>query len=142
MATADRRVLPGFSLTLGYTVTYLGLLVILPIAACFTKAFSLSFDEFALQWKQTEKEREAVLAYTGTDGREIHWDLIRLTFMSVARLAVVPLQDVLGLGTEARMNTPGTESGNWEWRYDPTDLTSDVAKRLRRLTETYERART
>ncbi|HET9886553.1 MAG TPA: 4-alpha-glucanotransferase, partial [bacterium] len=56
--------------------------------------------------EEAARERERVLRYVGTDGREIHWDLIRVLFMSVAEVAIVPMQDVLGLGSEARMNTP------------------------------------
>ncbi len=65
----------------------------------------------------TDREREFVKKYVGTDGREIHWDLIRLAAESVAVMAVFPLQDILGLGTEARMNMPGQALGNWSWRF-------------------------
>jgi 4-alpha-glucanotransferase len=65
----------------------------------------------------TEREREFVKKYVGTDGREIHWDLIRIASQSAADMAVFPLQDVLGLGTEARMNMPGHALGNWAWRF-------------------------
>jgi 4-alpha-glucanotransferase len=58
----------------------------------------------------------------------------------VAALAIAPLQDVLGLGSEARMNTPGTEVGNWRWRLDPDELTPALASRLRALTEQSGRA--
>lgn len=63
------------------------------------------------------EEQHTVREYLGTDGRTIHLDLIRLAFSSVADFAIVPLQDVLGLGSEARMNTPGRATGNWTWRY-------------------------
>jgi 4-alpha-glucanotransferase len=62
----------------------------------------------------------------------VAWDLIRLAWGSVADLAIAPLQDVLDLGAEARMNTPGTPSGNWRWRVPP-GLPDDWA--LGRLTE-------
>jgi 4-alpha-glucanotransferase len=88
---------------------------------------------------QTEAERAAALRYSGTSGQEIHWDMIRLALASVADLAIVPVQDVLGLGTEARMNRPGTESGNWTWRLAPGALTPAHARRLRDLSETYGR---
>ena len=65
----------------------------------------------------TDREREFVKKYVGTDGKEIHWDLIRLASNSVAMMAVFPFQDVLGLGTEARMNMPGQALGNWSWRF-------------------------
>jgi 4-alpha-glucanotransferase len=65
----------------------------------------------------TEREREFVKKYVGTDGKEIQWDLIRVASQSVAAMAVFPFQDVLGLGTEARMNMPGHALGNWSWRF-------------------------
>ena len=69
--------------------------------------------------EQIAAERKTVLQYVRTDGSEIQWDLIRLAAASVARLAVFPLQDVLGLGSEARMNMPSTTAGNWGWRLAP-----------------------
>ena len=59
--------------------------------------------------------------------------------MSVADTVILPLQDVLCLGSEARMNIPGTSEGNWAWRFRSDQLTPDVAKRLREMTETYAR---
>jgi 4-alpha-glucanotransferase len=64
---------------------------------------------------------------------------IRAVLASVAEIAIVPLQDVLGLGSEARMNLPGTVSGNCKWRYRPDSLTKDVTQRLRDLTVLYDR---
>ena len=90
--------------------------------------------------EQADKERRAVLDYLASDGREIHWDMIRAALASVARVAVVPLQDILGLGSEARMNRPGIASDNWAWRFSEWDLTHAVAERLFRLTATYGRA--
>ena len=88
---------------------------------------------------QTQAEREAALRYLGTTGAEIHWDMIRLALASVANVAIVPLQDVLGLGTEARMNRPGTERGNWAWRFEAGALRPEHAERLGALTRTYGR---
>ena len=85
------------------------------------------------------KERQFALRYAASDGREPHWDMIRLAQMSVANLAVFPLQDALGLGSEARMNRPGTSTGNWEWRLAPGKLTPALSDRLRHLAETYGR---
>ena len=68
---------------------------------------------------------------TGLDPAEPHWDLIRLALSTRARLAIVPVQDVLGLGSGARMNHPGTLRGNWGWRLEPGRLTTDLAARLR-----------
>jgi 4-alpha-glucanotransferase len=70
---------------------------------------------------------------------EINWELIRAAMASVAETAIVPVQDVLGLGSEARMNTPGTSSGNWTWRLSPGGLTADMVARLATLADTYDR---
>lgn len=81
------------------------------------------------------EERAAALEMLGSDGEDFAWDLIQAVFESVAAIAVVPLQDVLSLGTEARMNTPGTEAGNWRWRFEWDQLTSDRVERMRALAE-------
>jgi 4-alpha-glucanotransferase len=85
------------------------------------------------------RERERALRYAGGDGREINWDMIRLALMSVANTAIVPLQDILGLGGEARMNTPGTERGNWLWRFRAEMLKGGVGERLSGMVEMYGR---
>ena len=79
------------------------------------------------------------MRYLNADGREIHWVFIRTLLASVADTVLFPLQDVLGLGTEARMNLPATLGGNWRWRYRAGALKPELAKRLRDLTELYER---
>lgn len=89
--------------------------------------------------EQVQRERQTTLDYLGTDGHEIHWDLIRLALSSVADMAILPLQDILGLDTASRMNRPGTSSGNWEWRYVPEWLTPSIEQRLALLTEIYDR---
>jgi 4-alpha-glucanotransferase len=89
--------------------------------------------------KQIERERKFCMDYLNIDGEEIHWDFIRAVLASVANTAIVPLQDLLALGTEARMNLPNSTEGNWAWRYDPGALTDDLAARLKRLTELYGR---
>jgi 4-alpha-glucanotransferase len=86
-----------------------------------------------------QAERTAALKYMASDGQEVHWDMIRLALASVGKLAIVPLQDVLGLGQEARMNYPGKPEGNWQWRYAADLLTAERADRLREMTETYGR---
>jgi 4-alpha-glucanotransferase len=80
-----------------------------------------------------QEERGRVLEYLGGDGSAIEWDLIRAAYESVADTAIVPLQDIFGLGNEARMNTPGVASGNWTWRADAAGFTRQRAERLRRL---------
>jgi len=101
-------------------------------------------SEPGAQTTQTKKEvfmeRKYALKYIGTDGSEIHWDFIRLAMGSVAHMAIFPLQDVLGLGTEARMNFPSTSKGNWEWRFAEDMLTSAIKQRLREVTKIYERS--
>ncbi len=87
------------------------------------------------QPEEVEKERAFARDYLGTDGGEIHWDLIRMALTSVAETAIVPLQDVLGLGSEARMNVPSRSAGNWRWRFRREQLTPATRQRLRRLTE-------
>ncbi|OGL58651.1 MAG: 4-alpha-glucanotransferase [Candidatus Tectomicrobia bacterium RIFCSPLOWO2_02_FULL_70_19] len=84
--------------------------------------------------KRPPHEREFALRCLEHDGSEIHWAMIRLAFSSPAGIAVAPVQDVLGLGSEARMNHPGTLHGNWAWRLREGELTADLARRLRELT--------
>ncbi|MFL6286156.1 MAG: 4-alpha-glucanotransferase [Pyrinomonadaceae bacterium] len=88
---------------------------------------------------QIERERRYCLEYLGSNGAEINWDFIRALYASAGDTALVPLQDVLGLGSEARMNTPATMSGNWAWRFREGDLSEDLSARLRRLAEVYGR---
>jgi len=85
------------------------------------------------------KEHEYTSRYLNLDGQEIHWAFIRALMASVADTVVFPLQDVLGLGSQARMNLPGTPSGNWRWRVTRDAFTPELIRRLRNLTETYER---
>jgi 4-alpha-glucanotransferase len=89
--------------------------------------------------EEVERERKYARTYVNSNGTEIHWDFIRLALGSVARIAIFPLQDVLGLGTEARMNLPGTARGNWEWRFSAEMLTPAIRGKLRELTGIYER---
>ena len=84
-------------------------------------------------------EREFARKYLNTDGGEINWVFIRTLLASVADTVLIPLQDVLGLGSEARMNQPATLGGNWRWRYRQEMLKPELAARLRDLTRVYER---
>lgn len=80
-------------------------------------------------------ERDEVLRYLGCiDPQGIHWSLIRMGWMSIANMAIVPYQDLLGLGTDARMNFPGKPEGNWGWRYRPEALNWEVGDRLKTMT--------
>jgi 4-alpha-glucanotransferase len=83
----------------------------------------------------TRSAAEAQIAAAGMDEPEPWWSLIRLTFSSPAKLAMVQAQDVLGLGSEARMNVPGRATGSWRWRMAPGALTAEHAKRLRAASE-------
>jgi 4-alpha-glucanotransferase len=84
--------------------------------------------------EDVQREREFTKAYLNTDGSEINWAFIRTIMASVADTAIVPLQDVLGLGHEARMNLPGSLKGNWRWRYRPDAITKEMRDRLKQLT--------
>ena len=98
-------------------------------------------NDTAVGWfaAATENEKMFCLEYLDSDGSDIHWDYIRAVLASVADTAVIPLQDLLGLGNEARMNLPNSRKGNWRWRYRDDMLTDDLAKKLKRLSELYGR---
>ncbi len=89
---------------------------------------------------ERETERKRALKYLGSDGRQINWDFIRLALMSVADTAIIPLQDILGLGSDARMNRPAERKGNWTWRFTRDMLPAEIKGRLRELTAIYGRA--
>ncbi len=89
--------------------------------------------------EQIERERAFCLDYLNTAGEEIHWDFIRAVLASVANTAIVPMQDLLGLGNEARMNLPNSTEGNWKWRFEPNAIEDVLAERLRKLTRLYGR---
>ncbi|MBI1916915.1 MAG: 4-alpha-glucanotransferase [Planctomycetes bacterium] len=86
-----------------------------------------------------DNERAHLCRYTGRDGGDVAWDLIRLAWASVANYAVAPLQDVLDLGPEARMNLPGQAGGNWGWRFRWDQLTDEVVGQLREVTVLFGR---
>lgn len=100
---------------------------------------SLAGDASTSEVSEISRVRDFCLKYLDTAGDEIHWDLIRAAWSSVADTAIVPLQDLLGLGTEARMNLPASTSGNWDWRFSEDAVTDEIAGRLRELTELYGR---
>jgi 4-alpha-glucanotransferase len=103
------------------------------------------FDELTAKAQQGDaeaaKQRAFVLRYLDSNGERVHWDLVRLAWQSAATLAVAPVQDLLGLGTGARMNVPGTAENNWTWRLDVGALTAELASEVRELTVTYGRDR-
>jgi 4-alpha-glucanotransferase len=84
-------------------------------------------------------ERQRAREYAGSDGSSFNWDMIRLALMSVVDTAIFPMQDVLGLDASARMNVPGTPSGNWRWRLSEEELSQAEAERLCHLCRLYQR---
>ena len=87
----------------------------------------------------SEYSRDKVRRYMNTDASSISWDFIRICLGSIARYAIFPIQDVLKLGEEGRMNVPGVADGNWAWRYRDGDLNSGMAQGLRQMTELFGR---
>ncbi len=103
-------------------------------------------NDTSLGWYQvtsTEEERDYARKYMATNGSDIAWDLIRLAWASVANTAIAPVQDLLSLGHEARMNMPSTLGPpNWCWRLRPGALTREIGGRLLALTSVYGRRQT
>ncbi len=98
-------------------------------------------NDTACGWAATlsPEVRSAAVAYLGTDGTCLADDLIRTALMSVAATAILPMQDLLGLSSDARMNLPGTAMGNWGWRMQSGLLTTERADGLRVLLQRYGR---
>jgi 4-alpha-glucanotransferase len=91
--------------------------------------------------EDSQEDRQRLFRYLGREisADEAPWEFIRLLMMSAADTVILPLQDVLSLGSEARMNTPATMECNWAWRFRPDQLTAEVGARLREMTELYAR---
>lgn len=98
-------------------------------------------NDTTLGWseKLSEKERQYAYEYLGFPSLPLHCALIQAALRSVANLAVIPMQDILELGSEYRMNTPGTTEGNWNWRFQWHQLSHERATRLAHLVEIYNR---
>ena len=99
----------------------------------------------ALGWFRREastEDRRRLFQYLGreVDESNVHWELIRLLMRSAANIAIIPMQDILGLNEEARMNLPATVQGNWKWRYAEEQLTPEIKARLAEMTRIYGRA--
>ena len=88
---------------------------------------------------EIDNEHAFARRYLDADGTEIHWTLMRAALASVADTVIIPLQDILGLGSDARMNFPGRSSGNWTFRFTWDQLTPDIVTRLRELVKLYDR---
>jgi 4-alpha-glucanotransferase len=102
--------------------------------------FNSKVDESSTRDKaEIKKEHDFCLEYLASDGEEIHWDFIREVWKSVANTAITPMQDILGLDNEARMNLPASESGNWHWRCEDECFSDENSDRLKELTEIYGR---
>jgi 4-alpha-glucanotransferase len=96
-------------------------------------------------WFESEASREDQRRLSQYLGREVpaanvHLEVIRLAMMSVANTAIIPMQDILGLGGEARMNKPARKPGNWGWRLKQDQLTDSIKMQIREMTEIYGRA--
>ncbi len=89
--------------------------------------------------EEVDREKDYARRYLDTDGHEMNWTLIRAALASVANTALIPMQDVLGVGSESRMNLPGRQSGNWEFRFSTDQLTTGLIQRLRTLVDLYQR---
>ncbi len=99
-------------------------------------------NDTLIGWFHKAKEEDRQFARDYLNSRsddEIHWDAIRGAWSSVANMAISPVQDFLGLGSEARINTPGVAAGNWQWRLKHGVLTDELADRIAKLTKVYSR---
>jgi 4-alpha-glucanotransferase len=101
-------------------------------------------DPIAGWWESADvverADAERAMAAAGIDEPEPHWALMALTLRSRAVAAFVQAQDVLGLGSDSRMNMPGVEGGNWGWKLEPGQLNAGLAARLREITVASGRA--
>ncbi len=91
------------------------------------------------QHSSTEKERDFYRRYMARNGHDVTWDMIRAIWSSVADIVVAPMQDFLNLGTDARMNLPGTLGGNWQWRLQSHHLSGFLQDRIRETNDLYNR---
>ena len=109
-----------------------------PNCICYTGTHD---NDTTLGWYRVQEEeiRDRIRRYGNTSGDIVSWDFIRFCFSSIAKYAIFPIQDLLMLGSEGRMNTPGVAAANWSFRYEEKDLTNDRREWLRRTTELYAR---
>ncbi len=101
-------------------------------------------NDTVLGWFSSINEDDRALALTylnriEMDEKELHWDFIRLAEQSVAKLCIIPVQDFLGLGSEARINIPSTLGNNWKWRMMDGELTEDLLNRIKKIVKLYGR---
>ena len=109
-----------------------------PHCVCYTGTHD---NDTTVGWYESisEEAKDRVRRYMNTNAHTIHLDFIRTCLGTIASYAIFPLQDVLGLGAEARMNTPGIATDNWKWRYREEMLTDEIATTLRELSKLYGR---
>jgi len=141
-ALRDRLQIPGMAvLQFGFSDD--GARMYLPHRAAGKVIYTGTHDnDTTVGWFQSaaaDRERRNAECYLGRNEDGIHWAFIRAAQSSVADLALIPLQDVLGLGSEARMNTPSLDGGNWKWRFAPGQLTPELAGKLAHLAEVTDR---
>lgn len=98
-------------------------------------------NDTTVGWYQSAAEEDKVFmhSYFNFKPEKVHWELIRLAWASVAHTAIAPMQDVLGLGAEHRMNLPGKPTGYWKWRLNKKLITPEVSQKLKKITEIYSR---
>ena len=99
-------------------------------------------NDTLMGWLAQAKENDIRYAYEYcgiSDEEGFNWGIIRTAYASVAKYAIIQMQDILGLGTEARFNTPSTLGGNWEWRIDAAVLTDDLAAKLNNMAKNHNR---
>jgi 4-alpha-glucanotransferase len=100
-------------------------------------------NDTIIGWFKSLKQeiKDYALDYMGVsyENQEINWEFIRLAMASVADIAIIPIHDYLGLGSEARINIPSTLGGNWTWRMLPDELSSEILERIHKLTKLYGR---
>ncbi|MEE0929842.1 MAG: 4-alpha-glucanotransferase, partial [Acutalibacteraceae bacterium] len=99
-------------------------------------------NDTIMGWFSTAKEHDIDFArnYCNLNEEEgYNWGIIRTAYASVSKYAIIQMQDILGLGSEARMNIPSTLGGNWVWRIKGEALTDELAARLKNLATTYSR---
>lgn len=98
-------------------------------------------NDTTVGWYQKcyESSRDKFRRYYSTDGRDVNWTLIRSCLSSVANMAIIPMQDVLGLDSWARLNTPGVGEGNWAWRFRQDEMSAQIEQRLFEMASLYGR---
>lgn len=89
--------------------------------------------------EQSEKDKDYIRRYMNVNGESINWDLIRLSISSSAKYAIIPIQDIIGIGSEGRMNTPGVADGNWQFRFEAGELKEDMGEKLKYLCKIFNR---